>query len=140
MLCGAADKINDVLKFKSNMDSGMFLPVQLAAAKALELGEEWFKNLNDTYRKRREKVYELLQLIKCTYSDEQAGMFVWAKVNPKWENGFMLSDDVLHKAKVFITPGGIFGSEGEHFIRISLCSPEVRFDEAIIRIRKIMEL
>ena len=140
MLCGAADKINDVLKFKSNMDSGMFLPVQLAAAKALELGEEWFKNLNDTYRKRREKVYELLQLLKCTYSDEQAGMFVWAKVNPKWENGFMLSDDVLHKAKVFITPGGIFGSEGEHFIRISLCSPEVRFDEAIIRIRKIMEL
>lgn len=140
MLCGSADKINDVLKFKSNMDSGMFLPVQLAAAKALELGEEWFEALNKIYTERREKVYELLQLLKCTYSNKQAGMFVWAKVNQQWENSFILSDEVLHKARVFITPGGIFGSEGDGYIRVSLCSPQEKFDEAITRIKNNMDL
>jgi LL-diaminopimelate aminotransferase len=140
MLCGSADKINDVLKFKSNMDSGMFLPVQLAAAKALELGEEWFNSLNDTYKKRREKVFELLQLLQCEYSNKQAGLFVWAKINAQWKNSFLFSDEVLHKARVFITPGGIFGSEGERFVRISLCSPEEKFDEAIFRIKKNMQL
>jgi LL-diaminopimelate aminotransferase len=140
MLCGSADKINDVLKFKSNMDSGMFLPVQLAAAKALELGEEWFNALNKIYMQRRKKVFELLQLLDCKYSKEQAGMFVWAKVNNNWKNSFDLSDEVLYKARVFITPGGIFGSEGNQFIRISLCSPEEKFDEAINRIKMNMQI
>jgi LL-diaminopimelate aminotransferase len=140
MLCGSADKINDVLKFKSNMDSGMFLPLQLAAAKALELGKEWFDALNKIYMQRRKKVFELLQLLDCKYSKDQAGMFVWAKVNHKWKNSFDLSDEVLYKARVFITPGGIFGSEGNQFIRISLCSPEEKFDEAMNRIKMNMQL
>ena len=135
VLCGAKERINEVLVFKSNMDSGMFLPVQLAAAKALSLGKEWYDGMNAVYRKRRVKAYELLDLLKCTYSADQAGMFVWAKIPSHYKNGFELSDDVLYKARVFITPGGIFGSAGEEYIRESLCSTEEKFQESIERIK-----
>jgi aspartate/methionine/tyrosine aminotransferase len=135
VLCGAKERINEVLVFKSNMDSGMFLPVQLAAAKALTLGKEWYDGINAVYRKRRIKAYELLELLKCTYSSEQVGMFVWAKIPEKFTTGFELSDEALYKARVFITPGGIFGSAGEKYIRVSLCSTEERFEESIQRIK-----
>src|SRR6476620_4943769 len=82
MLCGAKEKIDEVLRFKSNMDSGMFLPVQLAAAKALSLDKEWYEQVNSVYGKRREKVFELLDALKCVYSKKQAGLFVWAKASP----------------------------------------------------------
>jgi aspartate/methionine/tyrosine aminotransferase len=131
VLCGAKERINEVLVFKSNMDSGMFLPVQLAAAKALSLGKEWYDGINAVYRKRRIKAYELLDLLQCTHSADQVGMFVWAKIPAKYKNGFELSDDVLYKARVFITPGGIFGSAGEQYIRVSLCATEEKFQEAI---------
>ena len=85
VLCGAKDRINEVLRFKSNMDSGMFLPVQLAAAKALTLGKEWYSSVNAVYRQRREKVYELLDKLGCNYSKEQSGMFMWAKVPAKYD-------------------------------------------------------
>ena len=110
MLCGAKDRIDEVLRFKSNMDSGMFLPLQLAAAKALGLGKDWYDSVNAVYRKRREKVFELLDLLNCVYSKEQVGMFVWAKVPATYKTGFELSDEVLYKSNVFITPGGIFGN------------------------------
>jgi aspartate/methionine/tyrosine aminotransferase len=134
MLCGAKDRIDEILRFKSNMDSGMFLPVQLAAAKALDLDRDWFNALNIVYRKRREKVFKLLEILGCSFSKEQAGMFVWASVPANYQSGFELSDDVLKDSNVFITPGGIFGSAGNNYVRVSLCTPETRIDEAIRRI------
>ena len=134
MLCGAKERIEEVLRFKSNMDSGMFLPVQLAAAKALSLGKEWYDEVNKVYKLRREKVFELLDLLGCKYSSQQAGMFVWAKIPSKYKNGFELSDDVLYNSNVFITPGGIFGDAGEKYIRVSLCAPVEKFEEAKQRI------
>lgn len=136
VLCGAKERIEEVLRFKSNMDSGMFLPVQLAAAKALQLGKEWHNEVNTVYRERREKVFELLQLLDCEFSKKQAGLFVWAKIPSTYKDGYVLSDEVLYKSNVFITPGSIFGSAGKKYIRISLCSPEEKFEEAIQRIKK----
>ncbi len=137
MLCGEANYIDEVLRFKSNMDSGMFLPVQLAAARALALGKDWHEEVNKTYRERREKAFELLDILGCRYTTDQAGMFVWAAIPGKYNTGFELSDEILYKAGVFITPGGIFGSGGTGYIRISLCSPSVKFDESIERIKKL---
>jgi aspartate/methionine/tyrosine aminotransferase len=137
MLCGAKERIEEVLRFKSNMDSGMFLPVQLAAAKALGLGKEWYDEVNEVYRERREKVFELLDLLKCKFSKEQAGMFVWAKIPSKYKTGFELSDDVLYNSNVFITPGGIFGDSGDKYVRVSLCAPVEKFEEAIKRIKNV---
>jgi len=139
MLLGAKEKIAEVLRFKSNMDSGMFLPVQLAAAKALGLGKEWHDSVNQVYRERREKVFILLDELGCTYNKEQAGMFVWAAIPEKYKDGFALSDEVLYKARVFITPGGIFGEAGLPYIRVSLCSPVEKFEEAIKRILAIKD-
>ena len=136
VLCGAKERIEEVLRFKSNMDSGMFLPVQLAAAKTLQLGKEWHDEVNTVYRERREKVFELLQLLGCEFSKKQAGLFVWAKIPSTYKDGYVLSDEVLYKSNVFITPGSIFGSAGKKYIRISLCSPEEKFEEAIQRIKK----
>ncbi|MEP6675245.1 MAG: aminotransferase class I/II-fold pyridoxal phosphate-dependent enzyme [Ferruginibacter sp.] len=135
MLCGSKEHIDNVLKFKSNMDSGMFLPVQLAAAKALSLDKQWYQSLNNIYSGRRKKVFELLDILKCTYSNTQAGMFVWAKIPADFKDGYALSDEVLYNKNVFITPGGIFGSAGNNYVRISLCAPEERFEEAIGRIK-----
>jgi LL-diaminopimelate aminotransferase len=136
MLAGRANRINDVLRFKSNMDSGMFLPVQLAAAKALALGSDWYETLNDTYRLRRQKAFALLDALGCSYSQQQAGLFVWAKIPAHYENGYALSDAILHNHRVFITPGGIFGSNGNGYVRISLCAPAERFETAIQQIQQ----
>ncbi|GAB4092261.1 pyridoxal phosphate-dependent aminotransferase [Flaviaesturariibacter terrae] len=134
VLCGAAARIEEVLRFKSNMDSGMFAPLQAAAVAALGLGSNWYESVNAVYRARRELVYELLDGLGCDYDRTQAGLFVWARVPATWESGYALSDAVLRSARVFITPGGIFGSEGDGYVRVSLCSPEERFREAIDRI------
>jgi LL-diaminopimelate aminotransferase len=134
MLCASKDKIDDILTFKSNMDSGMFLPIQLAAAKALSLGKEWYDGVNAIYAKRREKVFQLLDLLQCDYEKNQAGMFVWAKIPNTFKDGYALSDQVLYNSQVFITPGGIFGSAGNDFIRVSLCATEEKFLAAIKRI------
>lgn len=135
MLVGNETRINEVLRFKSNMDSGMFLPVQLAAAKALELGQDWHDEVNQVYRDRRERVFELLQLLKCEFDNKQAGMFVWASIPSIYKDGYELSDQVLNQANVFITPGGIFGSAGNHYVRVSLCSTEEKIEEAIQRVK-----
>lgn len=135
VLLGAKERIDEVLRFKSNMDSGMYLPVQLAAAKALSLGDDWYESINKVYKERREKVYELLNLLQCSYSKEQAGLFIWAKIPGTYKDGYALSDEILYKANVFITPGGIFGSAGTGYIRISLCGSVEKFEEAIQRIR-----
>lgn len=135
MLCGAKERIDEVLRFKSNMDSGMFLPVQLAAAKALSLGKDWYDGINAIYAKRREKVFELLSLLNCTFSKDQVGMFVWAAIPNTFKDGYELSDRVLYGASVFITPGGIFGEAGKKYIRVSLCGTVEKFQEAIERIQ-----
>ncbi|MFN2439238.1 MAG: pyridoxal phosphate-dependent aminotransferase [Chitinophagaceae bacterium] len=136
MLCGAKQRIDDVLRFKSNMDSGMFLPVQLAAAKALTLNEDWHKKINSVYAQRRLKVFELLQYLHCNFSKTQAGMFVWAKIAENYKNGYEVSDEILHKSGVFITPGGIFGDAGNNYVRVSLCTKEEIISQAIERIKK----
>ena len=135
MLCAAKEKIDDILTFKSNMDSGMFLPVQLAAATALGLGKDWYDSINSIYKARREKVFQLLDTLQCIYSKEQVGMFVWAKVPAHIKDGYSLSDQILYEKNVFITPGGIFGSAGNGYIRISLCGSLEKFEEAIVRIK-----
>lgn len=135
MLCAAKERIDEVLRFKSNMDSGMFLPLQLAAAKALGLGKDWYDSINAIYAQRREKVFELLKLLNCEFSTSQVGMFVWAKIPAKYKSGYELSDEVLYGSNVFITPGGIFGTAGDQYIRVSLCGSVERFEEAIKRIK-----
>jgi aspartate/methionine/tyrosine aminotransferase len=135
MLCGAKERIDEVLRFKSNMDSGMFLPVQLAAARALQLGKEWHDSVNEIYARRRKLVFELLDLLDCTYDRAQVGLFVWARIPQGNENGYAVSDKVLYQANVFITPGGIFGSAGNDYIRVSLCSPEEKLLKAMERIK-----
>lgn len=137
MLVGKQEWINEVLRFKSNMDSGMFQPLQMAAVKALELGPEWYAALNEIYTGRRQKVFELLELLNCTFDRDQVGMFVWAKIPATAKDGFTVTDEILQKAQVFITPGGIFGSNGNGYIRVSLCKDEKVFDEVLQRIRAI---
>lgn len=136
MLVGAKEKINDVLRFKSNMDSGMFLPLQLAAAKALELGQDWHDEVNKIYRARRKKVFELLRILSCKFDEDQAGLFVWALIPSDYNDGYALSDKILYDSNVFITPGGIFGSAGEKYIRISLCTSEEKIEEATQRVKR----
>lgn len=139
MLCGAKERIDEVLRFKSNMDSGMFLPLQLATAKALSLGKEWQDEVNTIYKQRKEKAIELLQLLGCRYSRQQAGLFLWARVPAGFKDGYAVSDDVLYGSDVFITPGGIFGKGGNQYIRVSLCATVEKFEEAIHRIKTKME-
>lgn len=136
MLAGKAEYVQTILRFKSNMDSGMFKPLQLAAVEALNNPQVWYDELNETYQKRREKVYELLDVLNCNYDKNGVGMFVWAKIPEEYDNGFALADEVLEKCHVFITPGGIFGSKGNEYIRVSLCGKVEAFEEAIERISK----
>lgn len=134
-LLGQSEFLNPVLKFKSNMDSGMFLPLQLAAVEALSADINWFKQQNTIYKSRQKLVFELLDLLGCTYDQAQSGMFVWAKTPNNFSSGFALSDQILIENAVFITPGGIFGSQGNEYIRISLCAKEEIFKEVIQRIK-----
>ena len=135
MLSGAADRISEVLRFKSNMDSGMFLPVQLAAVAALQLGTAWYAEVNATYAARRKKALELLELIGCHPAPGQSGLFLWSGIPANDADGYTLSDRILYGAGVFITPGGIFGSAGNQYVRISLCASEGKMEEAIERIK-----
>jgi aspartate/methionine/tyrosine aminotransferase len=134
-LLGKSEFLNPVLKFKSNMDSGMFLPLQLAAVEALSADINWFKQQNTIYKTRQKLVFELLDLLGCAYDQAQSGMFVWAKTPNNFSSGYALSDQILIENAVFITPGGIFGSQGNEYIRISLCAKEEIFKEVIQRIK-----
>jgi len=137
MLCGSKERVEEVLRFKSNMDSGMFMPLQLAAAKALSLGPDWYEYINSIYAERRDKVYRILDILGCNYSPGQVGLFVWAKIPERYEDAYALSDEILYGANVFLTPGGIFGSQGNRYIRISLCGDLSRFEQAMTRISKL---
>ncbi len=135
MAASNKEVIETVLRVKSNMDSGVFRPMQLAAVEALKLDKEWFTELNKEYRERQKYAFAIMDALKCKYNPEQGGLFVWAKVEDKWPSAEAQSDDILHQTGVFITPGFIFGSQGERFLRISLCAKIPVFEEALKRIK-----
>lgn len=136
MIGGAKERIDEILRFKSNMDSGMFLPLQEAAATALLLGDAWYEELNSVYYARETKGYELLTALGCGFDTGQAGLFVWASIPDGFDGDcFAFSDKVLEESGVFITPGGIFGDEGMRHVRISLCAAEGTLQRAIDKIR-----
>ena len=134
MIGGKKERIDEVLRFRSNMDSGMFYPMQAAAAEALSLSNDWYKQLNDTYYSRQAKAYAIMDAIGCTYAPNQAGLFVWAKLPDGEGDCYTYSDKILYECGVFITPGGIFGSQGERYLRISLCAPEEVFEKSLKKI------
>lgn len=137
MAASNAEFINYILRVKSNMDSGMFRPMQEAAVEALKVDTSWFQIVNKEYGERRQLVYELLDVLGCSYDSEQVGLFVWAKVPKQIKNGEQMSDIILEKANLFITPGFIFGSNGDKYIRISLCANKTVLQESINRIKQI---
>lgn len=122
VLAGRKDYLKEVIKFKSNMDSGMFRPVQLAAVQALRLLPEWYESQNTIYGERQELVYKIMDSLNCTYHKQHVGLFVWARIPDKWEDSYKFSDDLLERVGVFVTPGGIFGEGGKSYVRISLCA------------------
>lgn len=137
MIGGRKEWIDQIMRFKSNMDSGQFLPMQEAAATALALGDEWYAELNEEYYAREEYGYRLLDALGCSYRTGQAGLFVWAELPAEFEGDcYAFSDRVLERCGVFVTPGGIFGSEGNRYIRISLCAKREQLAEAIEAIEK----
>ncbi|MFS8081841.1 MAG: aminotransferase class I/II-fold pyridoxal phosphate-dependent enzyme [Ginsengibacter sp.] len=138
-LCGNAERISNVLRFKSNMDSGMFLPVQLAAAKALSLDQQWFDDLNKIYSQRQKKAFKLLTNLNCELEKEQSGLFVWAQIPSQFNDAFEFTDEILNDCRVFITPGGIFGNAGNRFVRVSLCKEEKIFSEAIKKCKNFVQ-
>ncbi|MBQ6691001.1 MAG: aminotransferase class I/II-fold pyridoxal phosphate-dependent enzyme [Rikenellaceae bacterium] len=137
MIGGRKEWIDQIMRFKSNMDSGQFLPMQEAAATALALGDEWYAELNEEYYAREEYGYRLLDALGCSYRKGQAGLFIWAELPADFEGDcYAFSDRVLERCGVFVTPGGIFGSEGNRYIRISLCAKREQLAEAIEAIEK----
>ena len=127
---GNKEYISNILKVKSNIDSGMFLPLQLGAVSALSESKEWFKSLNKEYQKRRELVWILADKLNCKFSKNTAGMFVWAKISST-NNSKKFVDKLLNEKNIFVAPGVIFGSNGEGYIRISLCNTIENIKKAI---------
>jgi LL-diaminopimelate aminotransferase len=125
--------ISNILKVKSNMDSGMFYPVQMGAANALSQNNDWFEKLNIKYKERRELVWELASKLGCTFSKDNVGMFIWAKINKSIPSKEFV-DNLLHKSGIFVAPGIIFGTNGEGYIRISLCNSTANIKKAISRL------
>ncbi len=140
MLLGKQAYIQEVLKVKSNMDSGMFRGIQEAAIQALALPKDWYGNLNSIYTLRKQKIIELLQLIGCSVQLPQNGLFVWAKVPDRVVDTEKFLDKILYESKVFVTPGFIFGSNGRRYVRASLCLNEPRITEALNRIKNSVEV
>ncbi len=139
MIATNARFIQWILKVKSNIDSGTFRPLQLAAAQAYQNSERWHEEMNRTlYRNRRKYAEEIMQTLGCTFNPAQVGMFLWGRIPDTYSNVEELTEKVLHEARVFITPGFIFGSNGERYIRISLCAKEEKLAEALNRIKRIM--
>ncbi len=131
MLIGSKKNIDSVLKIKSNMDSGMFFGIQMGAADALQLGDKWFKKINNIYYKRKKLVHQICDILNISYNPNSVGMFVWGKINSN-KSSKEMTDYLLYKKNIFIAPGFIFGKNGEGYIRFSLCVD----DELIIEAKK----
>lgn len=136
MVAGKSIFIDAVLRVKSNTDSGMFRPVQLAAAKALKSKETWYESLNNIYRQRRNAAEKLMRSIGCRFESNQCGMFLWGKIPNVYKDSVELSDKLLSRAGVFIAPGSIFGESGSRYVRISLCADKRVFAEAVKRVEE----
>lgn len=134
MMASNPEFISWVVKVKSNVDSGMFRPTMLAAARALTLGDEWYREINNTYGSRRALAEEIMTALGCSFDPAQRGMFLWGRIPDSEESGEALADRVLKENRVFITPGFIFGRNGDRYIRISLCAPLPRLREALKRL------
>lgn len=135
MIGAQSQHIQNILTFKSNMDSGMFLPLQLAAAEALEQPASWYDEINTVYTKRRKTAWQIMDELNCQYDTNQVGMFIWARVPETVDKVEKWLNEIMHEAEVFITPGFIFGSNGNRYIRISLCSKTHILTEALQRIK-----
>ena len=140
-LCATnAEFISWILKVQSNIESGTFRGIQLAAAEAYNNSAEWHRMANiETYARRRHLAEQIMETLGCTYDPQQVGMFLWGRIPSIYNNVEELTERVLHQARVFITPGFIFGSNGERYIRISLCAKEEKISEALLRIKKVFE-
>ncbi|HHB77931.1 MAG TPA: aminotransferase class I/II-fold pyridoxal phosphate-dependent enzyme [Saprospiraceae bacterium] len=137
VMTGQKAYIDAVMRFKTNMDSGMYLPIQHAAIAALKLDKNWYQEQNDIYKKRRAQAWKIFDYLGCSYAQESVGLFVWAKIPDAYPNAEVLADRILAEAKVFITPGTIFGSNGNRYLRISLTSSASVFAQAFDRIKSI---
>lgn len=135
MILGNKSFIEAVLKVKSNMDSGMFYGIQKGAVEALKLKSDWFESQNVIYGKRRELIFQLATQLECTFDTKSVGLFVWAKLPKGTLSSENFIDEILHEKHLFITPGTIFGSNGEGYIRFSLCVNETKITEALSRFK-----
>ncbi len=137
-LCATnAEFISWILKVQSNIESGTFRGIQLAAVEAYNNSEEWHREYNiNTYARRRQWAEQIMDVLGCSYDKNQVGMFLWGKIPEKYSDVEDLTEKILHEARVFITPGFIFGSNGQRYIRISLCAKEEKIKEALERIKK----
>ncbi len=136
MLASNAQFVQWILKVKSNIDSGQFKPMQYAAVEALAAPKAWYDRMNEVYRSRRALAGEIMRTLECTYDEKQVGMFLWGRIPESYSGSEELADKVLYGANVFLTPGFIFGSQGERFIRISLCCNQDMLAEALRRIKE----
>ena len=137
MLASNAQFVQWILKVNSNIESGQFKPMQYAAAKALQADKAWYDGMNKVYRSRRELAGQIMEALGCTYDKSQVGMFLWGRIPEQAESAEAIANKVLYDAKVFLTPGFIFGSRGERYIRISLCCKNEALQEALNRIKRI---
>jgi aspartate/methionine/tyrosine aminotransferase len=135
MVAGNSEYIKNILKVKSNMDSGMFLPMQMAAVEALNNPDSWYDTVNEVYQKRRKIVEEIMDLLGCSYDKSQVGLFLWGRIPENITECETYVEELLTKTHVFITPGFIFGKNGARYIRISLCASEEKLREAKERLR-----
>ncbi len=138
MLISNPQFVSWIVQVISNINSGMFGPLQMAAAEALKAPKEWYQNNNKEYEQRRKIATRIMKLLDCTYREEQVGLFLWGKIPNRYADVEQLTEKILHQADVFITPGFIFGSNGKRYIRISLCCTVERLAEAEARIEKVL--
>src|SRR5690606_8579393 len=134
MLCGSEEHLNTVRKVKPNMDSGMFYPLQIGAIAALKVSSTWLMTQNEIYQHRKDKILSLAHALNCTPSKEQSGLFIWARV-PEGETSESLVEKLLHQHSIFVAPGFIFGSQGEGYIRFSLCATADTIEKALNRVQ-----
>ncbi len=136
-LMGSSEVLNEVIKFKSNMDSGMFKATQLAASQALRLPQNWYDHLNSIYSDRKKIVKKIFETLQCTVEHDQVGLFLWARIPEGYKNAEEFSNRLLYEVDVFITPGFIFGSQGDRYARISLCANEELLNTALHRVQSL---
>ena len=139
MLASNPQFVQWILKVKSNIDSGQFKPMMLAAVKALQCDRDWYAEVNATYARRRVIAEKIMHALGCTFDSEQSGLFLWGRIPDEESSSEAFADRILYGARVFLTPGFIFGSNGERFIRISLCATEDRMNEALERINNFIK-